>query len=159
MEYLLLYVFSIIFTIYMKNKFVLNQREIIELVVLPILMPLTLGILVEFKTFSLEDFIYLPLQLPLTVLFGVLFFLPLLLIPAAVIVKLKQDYKEQPLILFLLSTLMGGLILSITGKWEMIIIGMLFALVSVLIQYYFLDKNRKSGVNNENFKNNNARTK
>jgi len=107
----------------------------------------------------LEDFIYLPFQLPLAVLFGVLFFLPLLLIPATVIVKLKQDYKEQPVILFLFSTLMGGLILSITGKWEMIIIGMLFALVSVLIQYYFLDKNRKSGVNNENFKNNNTRTK
>jgi len=149
MEYLLLYVFSIVFATYMKNKFVLNQREIIELVVLPILMPLALGVLVEFKTLSLEDFIYLPLQLPLAVLFGVLFFLPLLLIPATVIVKLKQDYKEQPLILFFFSTLMGGLILSITGNWEMIIIGMLFALVSVLIQYYFLDKNRKLGVKND----------
>ena len=141
MEYLVLYIISMVFAIYMKNTFSLSKKSIIELAVLPLLIPVLLVALVEIgsKHNNLEELLFFPFA----VIIAVLLSLPLVLIPAVLITKLKEDYKKKPVLFFIFSTLIGGLSLSIFGDWEPIVVGMLLAFFSVLIQYVFLDKKNR----------------
>ena len=82
--------------------------------------------------------------LPILLAFVVAVMYPILLIPALLILILKQNYGDKPMLFFFLSTVIGGLILSLVSlEIEYILTGMFFALLSVLTQYYYFDKKRE----------------
>jgi len=132
MFYLVFYLFSIGFYSYMRKKFNLNKREIVELMLLVMLIPSTLGVVSEMSNpFEL-------LQIPLVMLFGLLFALPFVLLPVVLIVRFKQLFNHRPLWLFSFSTFVGGMSLSVFGDFVPIFVGMSLGLFSVVMHYFIL---------------------
>jgi hypothetical protein len=132
---------------YITNKFNFNYREVIELVALPIAIPMLgmvfITVLTDGTLFTGDTLLgIISLPLLLAVVVAVLY--PLLLLPALLILRLKQNYGDNHIVFFLLSALIGGFTLSMVSlELEVILTGMILTLLSVLTQYYYFDKKRE----------------
>jgi len=151
MGYLLFYVFMLLIGYYAMKEFSFNYREVLELITLPIAIPMIVTVLLgrDFS-FSFDLLLGLIVGIPLFLAVVVVVFYPILILPAFLVLAIKKHYVDKPMVVFFLSTLVGGAIASLVSlELEVIFTGMLLLFLSVLIQYYYFDKNRKLGVNNE----------
>ncbi len=143
MGYLLFYMTMLLLGWYSIKKFDFNKREMIELLSLPIAIPMIGIALVTLLTNISTDTILGLIFFPLLIAFIVGIAYPLLLIPVLLILWIKKEYRAKPITFFFLSTLIGGVTLSIVSlELEVILVGMGLSLASVLIQYFYFDKRR-----------------
>ena len=150
MGYLLIYIITTVIGYFVVEKFDLNRREIMELLLLPLVMPGVLTFVV--KILTVENFISSETLLgllvsPILLLIIVIVVLPILLVPTLLILIMKKNYKNQPIVFFFISSLIGGLIASLIAlEIEVILTGIILALFSVMIQYYYFDKKRNRSI-------------
>ena len=150
MGYLLIYIITTVIGYFVVEKFDLNRREIMELLLLPLVMPGVLTFVV--KILTVENFISSETLLgllvsPILLLIIVIVVLPILLVPTLLILIMKKNYKNQPIVFFFISSLIGGLIASLIAlEIEVILTGIILALFSVMIQYFYFDKKRNRSI-------------
>ena len=146
MSYIVFYIIMIFVGIHIINKFDFNKREVLELISLPMAIPMFGIIFISLFTDNTpftSDTVMGLVSSPLLVAFVVAVVYPMLILPVLLILTIKQNYKEKPMVFFFLSSLIGGATLSVFAlKLEVILTGMFFTLLSVLVQYYYFDKKR-----------------
>jgi hypothetical protein len=144
MGYLIFYIIMIFVGGYATKKFDFSYREILELMSLPIAIPMFITVLFSRDIHLTPDTLLGLIALPLLLAFIVAFAYPVLVLPVLLILVIKQNYIDKPIVVFFLSTLVGGLTLSMVSlEVYPILTGMILTLLSILIQYYYLDKKRK----------------
>lgn len=146
MNYVLFYLLMVLLGWYVSNKLQFNKRELLELISLPIIIPIlgTIVITIVTDITSVTNDMLLGLLFsPILLALIVALLYPLLLLPSLLILMLKEKYKHTPIVFFFFSALVGGLSLGMLSlELDVILTGMILSLLSVLIQYYYFDKKR-----------------